>query len=40
MTWASGSDFVGDMLVDDEFIDLEAGDRSFVGAFVGLEIAF
>ena len=40
MDWASGSDFVGDMLVDDEFIDLEAGDRSFVGAFVGLEIAF
>lgn len=40
MDWASGSDFVADLYDDDSLDGVEAGDRSFVGAFVGLEIAF
>jgi opacity protein-like surface antigen len=40
MDWASGSDFVSDYVDDNEINDVKAGDRSFIGAFVGLEIAF
>ena len=40
MDWASGSDFEADLYDDDVFNEVEAGDRSFVGAFIGLEIAF
>ncbi|SIT77718.1 hypothetical protein SAMN05421665_0628 [Yoonia rosea] len=40
MDWASGTDFVADIDNDGALNEVEAGDRSFVGAFVGLEIAF